>query len=145
RSTSADEPGTAPRERRRRARAMRWPGSSAEGDLVAELRSTPLDVLDELLLDGVVERGALVLLEERPPSLGGAVCVVGGALPRPPVVVVGRRDRRPPEAVAEALERVGSAEEVTAVADLHVGVEREARVVDGDGCELGKQEVQQLE
>src|SRR5581483_2447814 len=44
-----------------------------------------------------------------------------------------------------ALERVRGAEEVAPVADLHVRVEREARVVDGGGGELGEQQDEQLE
>src|SRR5438128_5526798 len=118
--------------------------SDAHVDRIAELGRPPLDELDELLLDRLVERRPLVLVEHRPPPRGRAAGVVERAPTRPALEVVRRADRRPPEAVAEPLERVHGAEEVPALADLDVGVEREAPLVDLDRGELALEEVEQL-
>ena len=89
--------------------------------------------------------GLLVRLEQLGDPALGARGVVERAAARPAVDVLGRRDGRPPEALAEALERVLGAEEVPAVAHLDVRVEREARLVDLERRELRLQEVDQLD
>src|SRR5438094_10530967 len=105
---------------------MRSPGSSADVDLVTELRCPPLHVLDELLFDRLVERRPLVRVEQLAPAHAGASCMVERAASRPASDVVGRRDRRAPEAVAETGESVLGAKEVAAVADLGVRLEGQA-------------------
>src|SRR5439155_21749045 len=88
------------------ARERPCPDSCAHADRVAELDGAALDVLDELLLDRLVEGRRLVALEQLPPARGRPGGVVERAVARPAVDVVRRRDRRPPEALAKALQRV---------------------------------------
>src|SRR6478672_13972292 len=113
--------------------------------LVAELRPAAYDVGVQLGPDPVVERRLLVLLERRPPDLAGPRGGVARPEPVPPLEVLGRREQRSVEAVAEPLERVRRAEEVAALADLEVGVEREARLVDLEWRELLLEHPQDLD
>src|SRR5437763_14644768 len=123
---------------------MPSPCSRADVHLIAELRRPPLDELEQLFLDRGVERRALVGLEQLLPPRSRARRMIEGAAARPSVVVVGRRDGGPPEAVAKPLQGVLGAEEVPAVADLDVRAEGEARVVDLGRGELVQQQVEQL-
>src|ERR1700754_190931 len=72
---------------------------------VAELGTAAGDELLELLTDRFVERGRLVGVERLAPDLPGTLGRVLAAVARPAVEVLGRRQQRPVEALAEALER----------------------------------------
>src|SRR5207249_1741972 len=93
-------------------------------------------VLGQLCLDRRVERRLLVALQRPPPDLAGAGRRVVTAVALPALEVLGRREQRPVEAVAEALERVHGAQEMAAGADLLVGAEGEAVLVDLERREL---------
>src|SRR6478752_9390383 len=112
--------------------------------LVAELRPAAYDVGVQLGPDPVVERRLLVLLERRPPDLAGPRGGVARPEPVPPLEVLGRREQRPVEALAEPLERVRRAEEVAALADLLVRAVRERLLVDPERLEHLVQHPQQL-
>src|SRR5450755_4256965 len=83
------------------------------GASIAEFRPPAHDELLELGAHAVLDRRLLVALERRPPDLAGPLGRVAPAHPRPAIEVLGRGEQRPVEALAEALERVHGAEEVT--------------------------------
>src|SRR5262249_24334514 len=90
----------------------------------------PVDERLQLRLQVGVDRRFLVLVERLVPDLVRACGGVVRAVLLPALEVLGRRDERPVEAFAEALERVCGAEEVPALADLLVRRVRERFFVD---------------
>src|SRR4051794_35197858 len=92
---------------------------------VAELRPAAVDVRLQLRAQALVHRRLLVLFERLLHDVGRAGRRILPALARPALVVLRRGEKRPVEALAEALERVGGAEEVSARSDLLVGAESE--------------------
>ena len=127
--------------RRPPRRGLDWSGHAQR---VAELGGAALDELDQLLLDRLVERRADVAGEQLAHASLAARGVIEHSAARPAIEVVRRRDRRAPEALAEARERVLAAEEMAAVADLDVRVEGETRIVDLERRELLEQQIEQL-
>ncbi len=90
-------------------------------------------------------RRLLVLLERLRVDLGGALGGVAAAQALPALEVLGRGEQRAVEALAEALQRVHRAEEVAAGADLLVGAEGQALLVDLERRELHLQHAQDLD
>src|SRR4029077_2021164 len=89
----------------------------------------------ELGLELLLDRWLLVLLEHLLPDVGRARRSVATPVPVPPLVVLGGRDERPVEALTEALERVGGAEKVPALAYLLVRGVRQRLLVDDERLE----------
>src|SRR4051794_39791503 len=114
-------------------------------DSVAELGPTSRDVRRELLTDRVVQRRRLVVGEDLAVDVAGPGGRVVAAVAGPALEVLRRRQDRPVEAVTEPLERVHRAEEMAAVPDLGVCVERQRRLVDLQRRELVLQHLHQLD
>src|SRR5581483_4100472 len=78
---------------------------------VSQFGSPAIDVRFQLGVEPLVERRPLVLLEGLLPDVRRPRRGVVAAVPLPALVVLGRADERPVEALAEALERVHRTEE----------------------------------
>src|SRR5690242_9942204 len=127
-----------------RKRATRCAASSRGSRLVAQLGPPPDHELLQLGADGVVQRRRLIAVQRRAPDLTGARGGVPAALLGPAIEVLGGGQQRAIEALAEALERMGGAEEVPSGAHLKMGVEGQRGLVDLQGRELVTEFAQQL-
>src|SRR3954468_12559980 len=87
---------------------------SRDSASVAQLFPAPGDVVGQLLAQLRVDRGRLVLLQPLAPDLAGPRSRIPLAQPLPALEVLRRRQQRPVEAIAEPLERVRRAKEVSA-------------------------------
>src|SRR5580693_9761359 len=112
---------------------------------VAELRTTTAYVLLELGPDCVIQRRLLVVSQRLGAYIAGPGCRVLAAELQPALVVRGRREQRPVEALPEPLHGVLCAEEVAAVADLLVRAEGQRCLVDLQRREFHPQHAQQLD
>src|SRR5947209_3571984 len=112
---------------------------------VAQLCATTADELGQLLAHRLVDRRGLKLFKRLAVDLSGPHRGVSGALALPAVEVLRGGEQRSVEALAEALERVHGAEEVPAGADLGVGAEGEAVLVELHRREFVAQLAQQLD
>src|SRR5436190_5117491 len=112
---------------------------------VTQLLPAPVDECLQLRFEVRLDRRLLVFLERLLPDLACARSGVVGAVAVPALEVLGGRDERTVEAFAEALERVGGAEEVAALADLLVRRVCEGLLVDSQRLESGVQHPQLLD
>src|SRR3954453_225350 len=94
---------------------------------VPELRAPTRHVGLQLLAYGVVDRRRLVVLQRLLVDLTRTGGRVLGTVAHPALVVLRRGEHRPVEAGTEPLHGVLGAQEVSAVADLLVGIERHGR------------------
>src|SRR5581483_5728490 len=111
---------------------------------VAKLGPPPVDERLQLLLQRRLQLRLLVLLERLPPDVRRARGGILAAVARPALVVLGRREQRPVEALAEPLERVRRAEEVTALPHLLMRGVRKRLLVDLQRLEHLVQHAQEL-
>src|SRR5580700_4367913 len=110
---------------------------------VAKLGATTAYVLLELGPDCVIQRRLLVVSQRLGAYIAGPGRRVLAAELQPALVVRGRREQRPVEALPEPLHRVLRPEEVPAVADFLVRAERQRRLIDLQRRELHPQHPQQ--
>src|SRR5438445_5302410 len=112
---------------------------------VAELLAPPVDVGLQLVLQVSLHRRLLVLLERLLRDLARPHRRVAPTVARPALVVLRRREQRPVEALAEALERVHRAEEVAALSNLLVRGIGQRLLVDLEWLEHLVQHAQHLD
>src|SRR5205085_5148617 len=111
---------------------------------VAELRATPVDVGLQLVLQPLVQLRLLVLVERPLRDLRCARRGVFPAVAVPALVVLGRGEQGPVEALAKPLERVHRAEEVPTLANLLVRAVGQRLLVDLHRLEHVVEHAQQL-